>query len=1008
MYIAAFNAMFVRACLFRVRVHALGVTASSCRFANKSCISSSSVACSFQSRVMQSCLSTRSGLAPASSSSSSSPSYMHLPQYLRKRERCAYPAVVVNPFKTIIVRVTNSRSHQITTKSSSSLTSAASSSTASFTGRQGGRTSRQKSDNEDVPYRRRRRKKDDWNDNSYPGRNTFNNTNSYNDSSRDRNRSRFTRDTVQGERGRYAAGHNGDGGNARTDKNSYDRGQRGESQPRAVYYSDKSRGRIGGDGYDFTSKKVNGYDYLHDSIQSSSRRTRETDIIPKRREWKEVLYRSNEVVSKGKHLMLRERGGIDNMNEFDMQRSDSSEEKTKGKEEWYDKVFFSKMRAGASSLSSSENENRDNCIRGPLGQGLSACGFDRLAHIQANTLRALKRIEKLHRPGHSRGRQAMKPAILVADQAGSGKTLAYLIPSFMQMMRGEEDENLNYGHNLPHSDINARENDTQTDSASNAVTSSIQRSRPKCPSVIILVPTAELANQTLKVVRQLSHSHPSLSVRSLVMTGGDKPGRTRTQRVALQESVDIVIGTPSRVASHIKMGNMSLDGLKSFVIDEVDVLLDEYGDFGKDTDFVLSLAKPMSCLSMIVSATISKKNMRTITSRFLNGVEVVTGPNVHRVAPGMAERLIDCGKPDTQSPSEEPSHRSRSKGMNHYHDHEEDDDEDDAEDAHRRHGGHEGEDSVAAFEKKMFTLKADALPDVLGIPRNESTTQVRDDVFDQTTDFNNQDGPSLSFVNELFPRNIIFCNTIDSCRKVESFLKRRDRKEKNYRVLAYHSAIDNEIRENNLKEFMRDPASVLSQSSGGSCSDDKKERKNNRRVGRESSSPSFAAPRSAVVSVLEQSALYRRAEEEEEGAHYHMYDNDRHSPRSHRSMAQYRALPIIFVCTDRLSRGLDLVTANHAILFDFPRDPHEYVRRVGRVCRGPLRHTTATRDNINDSIKTRESDNAFGEQKSKGNDGWQGLVTILAVGRQVALAKEIMNRNESRELLHPLPRAQKQ
>ena len=48
------------------------------------------------------------------------------------------------------------------------------------------------------------------------------------------------------------------------------------------------------------------------------------------------------------------------------------------------------------------------------------------------------------------------------------------------------------------------------------------------------------------------------------------------------------------------------------------------------------------------------------------------------------------------------------------------------------------------------------------------------------------------------------------------------------------------------------------------------------------------------------------------------------------------------------------------VLFDFPRDPSEYVRRVGRTARGAL---------------------------------GTGTVTALVIGRQLKLAREIMRRN---------------
>ena len=43
---------------------------------------------------------------------------------------------------------------------------------------------------------------------------------------------------------------------------------------------------------------------------------------------------------------------------------------------------------------------------------------------------------------------------------------------------------------------------------------------------------------------------------------------------------------------------------------------------------------------------------------------------------------------------------------------------------------------------------------------------------------------------------------------------------------------------------------------------------------------------------------------------------------------------MVLICTDRASRGVDTSHVQHVVLFDFPRDPSEYVRRVGRTARG--------------------------------------------------------------------------
>merc|ERR1712224_485955 len=69
---------------------------------------------------------------------------------------------------------------------------------------------------------------------------------------------------------------------------------------------------------------------------------------------------------------------------------------------------------------------------------------------------------------------------------------------------------------------------------------------------------------------------------------------------------------------------------------------------------------------------------------------------------------------------------------------------------------------------------------------------------------------------------------------------------------------------------------------------------------------------------------------------------------------------LILVCTDKISKGLDTIFAKHVVIFDFPRNPSEYFRRVGRT--------------------------------SRGAEG-KGKVTILATNEQVILAREITSRN---------------
>ena len=61
------------------------------------------------------------------------------------------------------------------------------------------------------------------------------------------------------------------------------------------------------------------------------------------------------------------------------------------------------------------------------------------------------------------------------------------------------------------------------------------------------------------------------------------------------------------------------------------------------------------------------------------------------------------------------------------------------------------------------------------------------------------------------------------------------------------------------------------------------------------------------------------------------------------------------------------------MLFDFPRDPSEYVRRVGRTARG-----------------------ATGE----------GTVSVLVMGRQVPVARRLIDRNQQGDPVHSVPAMQ--
>ena len=58
------------------------------------------------------------------------------------------------------------------------------------------------------------------------------------------------------------------------------------------------------------------------------------------------------------------------------------------------------------------------------------------------------------------------------------------------------------------------------------------------------------------------------------------------------------------------------------------------------------------------------------------------------------------------------------------------------------------------------------------------------------------------------PHTLVFCNTIEACRRVENALRRADRRGHAYRLWVYHSAVNAEGRQRALQQFAQPQAQV--------------------------------------------------------------------------------------------------------------------------------------------------------------------------------------------------------
>jgi superfamily II DNA/RNA helicase len=124
----------------------------------------------------------------------------------------------------------------------------------------------------------------------------------------------------------------------------------------------------------------------------------------------------------------------------------------------------------------------------------------------------------------------------------------------------------------------------------------VERARPDVRAIqaLVLVPTRELAIQVGAVLAPLAGAR---RLRHTLLYGGRSLGpEQRALRTA-----QIVVGTPGRTLDHLSQGNLSLDHLSMFVLDEADEMLDR--GFAPDVERILAFT-PETRQTALFSATL--------------------------------------------------------------------------------------------------------------------------------------------------------------------------------------------------------------------------------------------------------------------------------------------------------------------------------------------------------------------------------------------------------------------
>ncbi len=190
--------------------------------------------------------------------------------------------------------------------------------------------------------------------------------------------------------------------------------------------------------------------------------------------------------------------------------------------------------------------------------------------------------------------------VLGVAQTGTGKTAAYLLPILSMIDDG----------NYPEDAINC----------------------------VVMAPTRELAQQIDQAMEGFAYYMPNVS--SIAVYGGNDGGRFDQELKSLRGGAPVVIATPGRLLSHLKVGNLNLARTSFFVLDEADRML----DMGFIDD-ILQITKllPQDCQKVMFSATMPGKVRELAVSLLNHPVEVKL--KVSRPADKIRQQAYVCYDP---------------------------------------------------------------------------------------------------------------------------------------------------------------------------------------------------------------------------------------------------------------------------------------------------------------------------------------------------------------------------
>ncbi|KAG9445119.1 hypothetical protein H6P81_016459 [Aristolochia fimbriata] len=201
-------------------------------------------------------------------------------------------------------------------------------------------------------------------------------------------------------------------------------------------------------------------------------------------------------------------------------------------------------------------------ISAPLREKLKSKGIEALFPIQAMTFDMI--LDGYDLVGRAR--------------TGQGKTLAFVLPILESITSGRKaSRKTGYG---------------------------------RSPSVLVLLPTRELATQ---VYADFEVYGGAVGLTSTCLYGG---APYNSQEISLRRGVDVVVGTPGRIKDHLERGTLNLSSLKFRVLDEADEML-RMG-FVEDVELILGKVEDVTKVQTFLFSATLPSWVQQISLRFLN------------------------------------------------------------------------------------------------------------------------------------------------------------------------------------------------------------------------------------------------------------------------------------------------------------------------------------------------------------------------------------------------------